>query len=491
MRLAAKECDEVHLFVSSSDRKRPGELPIYGADMMSLWDKYIEASLPSNVIVFYGGQPVRHVYEELAAADTIDDIEVTYVIYSDTEEIKKYTDENLERIAPALFRQGRIKRRGLQRSETGNVSGTQMRALLAAGKTEEFAELLPPKLRPHAQEFIDTLLHATPSDVIREYVRGIVTESNLGSSHMKGNRFQKFLLKMTRGEPFTLVGGGEVIIPMKGRGNDALIKALKAEDATAYAAAFKMGVVDSKGNLVMPTSLQKTAEFGGKDVRVSLAAESGQIDKIAAAISSAGDGQPIDIRLGSKMVRRVINVVKVKGTPKADAALVDDSGRSVAYLSLKASDIPERMQQWGGITALVGSEDAEALAFVDDVKALVKRSKGKILTAPVYRKIKSQALKRTIVYGSKVTPEDAVDAVIATEGDIRLVAQGDAFEFEIDSGEILYYPDLPAGNWAPVFLARPNLTRTDMGIPHTRVGVFPLGYRASSRVPIDDVMRRR
>ena len=156
IRIAAGECDEVHLFVSTSDRARKGELTIYGADMKKIWDEFIEPSLPTNVDVTYGGVPVQHVYAELEAAEA-EGSEDTFVIYSDSEDILKYTDAALRKSAPTLFDNGQIVRRGVERSETVNVSGTEMRAMLAAGDVKRFKKFLPPAIQKHAAEIIDIL----------------------------------------------------------------------------------------------------------------------------------------------------------------------------------------------------------------------------------------------------------------------------------------------------------------------------------------------
>ena len=52
---ASDENDKVFLFVSTSDRKRKGEVPILGADMEKVWQEEIEKILPGNVTVTYGG----------------------------------------------------------------------------------------------------------------------------------------------------------------------------------------------------------------------------------------------------------------------------------------------------------------------------------------------------------------------------------------------------------------------------------------------------
>lgn len=157
VRIAAEENDEVLLFVSTSDRTRKGEIPIYGVDMKRVWDDYIEPSLPSNVQVVYGGIPVQHVYEELENAETSRDRTTTFRIYSDVEDILKYTDVSLSKSAPTLFSRGQIERRGVDRNETVNVSGTKMREYMAKGDVKNFKKFLPDEIRQYAGEILNIL----------------------------------------------------------------------------------------------------------------------------------------------------------------------------------------------------------------------------------------------------------------------------------------------------------------------------------------------
>lgn len=157
VRIAAQENDEVRLFVSQLDRTRKGEVPISGADMLKIWDRFIEPSLPGNVEVSYVNVPVQEVYRELESAEEAKETDVTFVIYSDDQDILKYTDKNLSKSAPALFSNGQIERRGVSRSETVDVSGTKMRAMLAAGDAEGFSKFLPPAIQGNSQEIIDIL----------------------------------------------------------------------------------------------------------------------------------------------------------------------------------------------------------------------------------------------------------------------------------------------------------------------------------------------
>jgi len=171
VRLAANECDVVKVFVSTADRKRPGEIPILGKDMLKIWTMYLEPSLPSNVEVEYVPVPVTAVYKELEKAEADKTLD-TFVIYSDVEDISKYKDSSLQKSAKEIYNDNRIERRGIERSETVDISGTEMRNLLAAGDTKKFAEFLPPAIRQYSREIID-ILRKTPKNevLLRRYVR--------------------------------------------------------------------------------------------------------------------------------------------------------------------------------------------------------------------------------------------------------------------------------------------------------------------------------
>lgn len=155
--IAASECDEVRLFVSMGDRKRKGELPIYGKDMQRIWYDYLEPELPGNVTVDYVNVPVQNVYGELEEAESTGDMTSTFVIYSDADDILKYADSSLSKSAPRLFKRGKIQRRGVDRSETVDISGTRMREFLANGDRKNFKKFLPPPVRQYADEIMAIL----------------------------------------------------------------------------------------------------------------------------------------------------------------------------------------------------------------------------------------------------------------------------------------------------------------------------------------------
>lgn len=163
--MAASENDLVKVFVSLSDRKRPGEMPLLGSDMRTVWADYIEPILPGNVeIVYEGGTPVRRVYTEIQEAERAGSTDV-YTVYSDPQDTavnypEKYRIKNFPRmyangqvvfaaeVNPGSFTRG---------AGTPDVSGTKMRAALAAGDFRTFERGMPAGI--DAQGVFDVLRH--------------------------------------------------------------------------------------------------------------------------------------------------------------------------------------------------------------------------------------------------------------------------------------------------------------------------------------------
>ncbi len=174
VRIASSENDEVHLFVSISDRARTGEMKIDGETMFMIWKDYIEDTLPDNVKPFIDYTviaPVSKVYSELENAESQGSQDV-YTIYSDVDDIKKYTDEMLSKVAPTLFSKGQIQRRGIERTETVDVSGTEMREFIEDGDAVGFTALLPPAIQQRGREIFDLLVDDVVGEsVLRRYIR--------------------------------------------------------------------------------------------------------------------------------------------------------------------------------------------------------------------------------------------------------------------------------------------------------------------------------
>lgn len=155
VRLAAKENDEVHLYVSTSDRDE-----VSGAAMAKVWKDQIEPTLPGNVKVEYGGSPVFKTFQDIGKASEANSPD-TFLIYSDPEDAAaNFPDASLQKYAPNLFAAKRVKTRPVERTSTVDVSGTKMRGFLASGDKKSFLKYLPKGLDGNA--VWDTLLSMKP-----------------------------------------------------------------------------------------------------------------------------------------------------------------------------------------------------------------------------------------------------------------------------------------------------------------------------------------
>jgi hypothetical protein len=178
VRLACRECDIVQLFVGITDRKRPGEIPIYAGMMREIWSRFIEKTLPGNCnIPIYSGvgqpPPVGKMYEFLLQQESqgSDD---TFVIYSDDEDIKSYTEEKMKKYFPTLMMSGQLLTRGVKRTETVPVSGTKMRNFIKVGDVKSFTQFLPEKLRQYSDEIFKIL---TTKTIVKEAFQGRQTDT--------------------------------------------------------------------------------------------------------------------------------------------------------------------------------------------------------------------------------------------------------------------------------------------------------------------------
>lgn len=153
--LASNECDKVHVYVSTSDRARKGEVTVYGDDMVTIWTDMIEPILPENVSVEYGGSPVGKVWAELGEANELaymrGDPGNSYVIYADPQDIAaNFPEKSITKYAGDLNSLLRVTRRAVSRSETVDISGTEMRQYISDGNRLAFIRNLPKGLDGNA-----------------------------------------------------------------------------------------------------------------------------------------------------------------------------------------------------------------------------------------------------------------------------------------------------------------------------------------------------
>lgn len=178
--MAAAENDEVWLFVSTSDRKRKGEMPLLGADMLRVWKEHLEPIMPPNVNVEYGGSPVQKVYVTLQDAEGLVSGDV-WTVYSDPEDTAlNYPEKNRLKYFPRLYEAGQVvfaaeedPGRFTRGAGTPDVSGTKMRAALASGDREAFRRGMPAGV--DADAVFDILSpKAMGEALLRAYIRSLL-----------------------------------------------------------------------------------------------------------------------------------------------------------------------------------------------------------------------------------------------------------------------------------------------------------------------------
>ena len=160
---AAKQNDHVIVYVSTSDRKRKGQIPISGADMEHIWRTHLEGIMPGNVEVEYGGSPVFKIYDQLGTEnerfEAGDEDVAVYTVYSDPEDLaKNFPEKSRQKYLPTLWEEGYVKFQEITRASTVDVSGTKMREMLANGDAEQFKKFLPDPLSDDARAEIWEIL---------------------------------------------------------------------------------------------------------------------------------------------------------------------------------------------------------------------------------------------------------------------------------------------------------------------------------------------
>lgn len=159
----------------------PGETPVFGQDMRYIWEQLLipNLKLPSNVMLRTPSDgapksPIRAVFDVLVAVHdakvagessvkipytnvSVDPEDVVLTIYSDNIDIEQnYPDEYMTRTFPGSYGT-LIRKYGVPRSSTVQISGTKMREMLCKGDREGFIPMLPPLPRRIAEEVFDTL----------------------------------------------------------------------------------------------------------------------------------------------------------------------------------------------------------------------------------------------------------------------------------------------------------------------------------------------
>jgi hypothetical protein len=163
------------------ERVIPGETPVFGDDMKYIWEKLLipNINFPDNVIIASPAtgapnSPILGVHDVLSAIHearksnqksivlpytdiTVDPQTVEATIYSDDVDINQnYPDDQMEKLYGETYGTA-IKKFGVPRSATVEISGTKMRQMLCNGNKAEFLPMLPNLPKAVAEEIFDIL----------------------------------------------------------------------------------------------------------------------------------------------------------------------------------------------------------------------------------------------------------------------------------------------------------------------------------------------
>lgn len=227
--------------------------------------------------------------------------------------------------------------------------------------------------------------------------------------------------------------------------------------------------------------LIKTSEFGGKGAGGSLQAEERAIGQMREAIEDAikENKGPISVKVGSTIVKNIVDVQKTDGTPKSDFHLVDSSGKAVVWISHKDGQGPKDFQQWGGISQR--SEPTifnhpETQKFIEDLKK--KYPNGLPPATTLYRKIKDSDLKMLSVYGNQFNTNRLGEQNVSVllQGPVGLSRMGSYYAFT--ANHVHFNGDsVDDGGFDPVLMAIFKGDRSDAGVKGTRIVISPVGGR--------------
>jgi cytidyltransferase-like protein len=154
---ASQQCDELHLYVSLKDRDN-----IKGDKMKQLWLELIEPRLKIlllNLTIHYSdNSPIKDLYVNSAFLDREQYPDILTLFASKEDVDNKFSDQKLIKFCPNLIKNNQLKRVVVERGETNNISGTEMRLFQKENNKKEFLFNLPDIFSLNEKEQIFNLL---------------------------------------------------------------------------------------------------------------------------------------------------------------------------------------------------------------------------------------------------------------------------------------------------------------------------------------------
>jgi hypothetical protein len=208
--------------------------------------------------------------------------------------------------------------------------------------------------------------------------------------------------------------------------------------------------------------------------------EEGQIIALNSAIQEHLKGQPnIRLRVGNRIINAA-GVNKVPGNVKADAVIIDSTGKEQAWISLKDGSSPLGFGQWGGINHL--GRDPEVVQFVQELKAAFPNGLAQRM-GTFGKPIKNTNLKALTCFGKDFGGAPGMSNVDLILQGHPVLKKGRNGSYILDGTHSWANGDVPSGEYEPTLMARFGSDRNDFGVKTTRIYSYPNGGRKWSPIP--------
>jgi len=155
---AIKNNKKVELFVSTTDRIRKNEQPVYWKQMEIIWKQFITPFLSNKVNVVYDPNPTVAMFNLLKSADENLTDNNIYTFYADSEDIKYIENPRIALSLPRLTKNNQLRNISISREKNINVSGTLARQAILEGDMKKFIGMLPEYQRITFGELIFNIL---------------------------------------------------------------------------------------------------------------------------------------------------------------------------------------------------------------------------------------------------------------------------------------------------------------------------------------------
>lgn len=152
---ASNENDKVYLFVSTKNRKRKKQLPVYWEDMENIWKNVYEKYIPNNVHIGYVAEPVGSIIDILYNASEHQYTHCQYCVYSTHADIINYKSPTKLKKLNFLTENNHLKFIPVDRFF--NASGTLMRYHILYNNFDSFKNDLPKQFINHAKYIYEIL----------------------------------------------------------------------------------------------------------------------------------------------------------------------------------------------------------------------------------------------------------------------------------------------------------------------------------------------